>query len=253
MTKKVLLVGESWVSAATHFKGFDQFGSVTFHTGADPLKAALAGSSFELIHMPAHEAGTQFPLEMRGLKHYDAILLSDIGANSLLLHPDVWLNGKPVPNRLKLLKQWTEEGGGLAMIGGSFSFQGIDGRARWHRTPVEDVLPVECLPNDDRVEVPEGFSAVVNAADHPILKGINGPWPVLLGVNEVRLKNGGQLIASLPDDNGGHPLLVAGSYGKGRTLAWTSDLSPHWLPKSFSDWPGYTALWRNALGWLTGH
>ena len=32
--KKVLLVGESWVSAATHFKGFDSFGSVTFHLGA---------------------------------------------------------------------------------------------------------------------------------------------------------------------------------------------------------------------------
>jgi uncharacterized membrane protein len=28
---EVLLVGESWVSAATHYKGFDQFGSVTFH------------------------------------------------------------------------------------------------------------------------------------------------------------------------------------------------------------------------------
>ena len=43
------------------------------------------------------------------------------------------------------------------MIGGYFSFQGIDGSARWRRTPVEDVLPVTCLPYDDRVEVPEGF------------------------------------------------------------------------------------------------
>ena len=56
MSKKVLLVGESWLSSAAHFKGFDHFGSVTFHSGADPLIKALAGSPFELIHLPAHEA-----------------------------------------------------------------------------------------------------------------------------------------------------------------------------------------------------
>lgn len=75
------------------------------------------------------------------------------------------------------------------MIGGYFSFQGIDGRARWRRTPVEDVLPVECLPYDDRLEIPEGFSAVVDAkSNHPILNGLDGEWPPLLGANEVRLK-----------------------------------------------------------------
>ena len=46
MSKKVLLVGESWLSSAAHFKGFDQFGSVTFHSGAEPLIKALAGSPF---------------------------------------------------------------------------------------------------------------------------------------------------------------------------------------------------------------
>ena len=40
---RVLLAGESWLSAATHYKGFDQFGSVTFHRGAEPLVQALAG------------------------------------------------------------------------------------------------------------------------------------------------------------------------------------------------------------------
>ena len=34
--KKVLLVGETWVSAATHYKGFDNFSSATFHSGAAP-------------------------------------------------------------------------------------------------------------------------------------------------------------------------------------------------------------------------
>ncbi|MEN9063322.1 glutamine amidotransferase [Ponticoccus litoralis] len=53
---KVLLVGESWTTSETHFKGFDQFGSVRFHTGADPLLKALKGSPFEVDYMTAHEA-----------------------------------------------------------------------------------------------------------------------------------------------------------------------------------------------------
>jgi len=221
---KVLLVGESWATSATHYKGFDQFGSVTFHLGAEPLVAALRDSPFKLTYMPAHETAEGFPFTAEGLAQYDVILLSDIGANTLLLPPSVWLHGRPVPNRLKLIRDWTAKGGGLAMIGGYFSFQGIDGRARWRRTPVEEVLPVECLPYDDRIEVPEGFVA--------------------------ELAPGAEVLASLPASEGGHPLLVTGTHGEGRTLAWTSDVGPHWLPQPFVDWPGYAPLWRNMLGWL---
>ena len=251
--RKVLLVGESWVSAANHHKGWDTFSSVTFHKGAEPLVAALRDSPFDLTYMPAHEAATDFPFGLSGLEAYSAILLSDIGSNSLLLHPDVWLHGKTIPNRLKLIRDWTHAGGGLMMmIGGYFSFQGIDGRARWHRTAVEEALPVACLPYDDRIEAPEGILARIADPEHPIVKGLPGPWPALLGANEVTAKPGAQVIATLPPDQGGHPLLVAGQYGQGRTLAWTSDIGPHWLPQAFVDWPGYARLWRQALTWLTG-
>jgi uncharacterized membrane protein len=249
--KRVLLAGESWVSAATHYKGFDQFGSITFHLGAEPLVKALEGSTYDLHYMPAHEAATTFPQTMAELGAYEAVLLSDLGSNSLLLHPDVWLRGKPVPNRLKLLRDWVAAGGGLMMIGGYFSFQGINGAARWHKTPVEQVLPVTCLAVDDRVEVPDGFAAELVEPDHPVLQGLASQWPLLLGVNEVARKAEGQLLAKLPDEEGGHPLLVAGTYGKGRTLAWTSDIGPHWAPDAFVAWDGYARLWRQALDWLT--
>ena len=253
MTKKVLLVGESWVSAATHYKGFDQFGSVTFHLGAEPLVRALKGSEFDLTYMPAHEAVEQFPFEMAGLDGYRAIILSDIGSNSLLLPPAVWLQSRTVPNRLKLIKAWVEKGGGLLMVGGYLSFQGMDGRARWRRTPVEDVLPVTCLPYDDRVEMPEGTTPAITDPTHPIMAGLGGAWPPLLGVNEVvvRERDDVDVLARLPQDQGGHPLLVTGRFGQGRTAAWTSDIGPHWLSPSFCDWDGYGTLWKNILAWIT--
>jgi uncharacterized membrane protein len=254
LRKRVLIVGESWISAATHYKGFDQFGSVTYHLGAEPLVEALRDSEFELTYMPGHEAVTKLPFELEKLQAYQAIIISDIGANSLLLHPDVWLNGKPKPNRLKLLREWALNGGGLLMIGGYLSFQGIEGRGRWRKTPVEEVLPVTCLPYDDRVEVPEGFRPVIVAdRDHPILRGLGENWPILLGANEVQLRDAPdvQLLARLPDEEGGHPLLATREVGEGRTIAWTSDIGPHWLPASFVEWPGYARLWRNLLAWAT--
>lgn len=252
--KKVLLVGESWMTSATHYKGFDQFGSVSFHLGAEPLVKVLKESPFELTYMPSHQAVTELPFTLEGLANWDAIMLSDIGANSILLHPDVFLQGKPVPNRIKLIRDYTKAGGGLVMIGGYLTFQGIDGRGRWHRTAVEEALPVTCLPYDDRIEVPEGFRAeIVGDRAHPVLAGLDGEWPLLLGANEVKLKSGpdATLLAKLPESEGGHPLLVAGSHGAGRTVAWTSDIGPHWLPTPFVEWPGYATLWKNVLAFVT--
>ena len=62
---------------------------------------------------------------------------------------------------------------------------------------------------------------------------------------------GVEVLAKLPAEEGGHPLLVVGGFGAGRTLAWTSDIGPHWLPASFVEWPGYRQLWINALSWAT--
>lgn len=251
MTKNVLLVGESWVTTANHYKGWDTFSSATFHLGAEPLVKVLKDSAFKLTYMPAHEAASGFPFTLDGLAAYDAIILSDIGSNTLLLPPEVWLHGKAMPNRLKLIREWTAGGGGLLMVGGYFSFQGIDGRARWRQTPVEEALPVTCLPYDDRIEAPEGILAEVVLPDHPVVAGLGKDWPALLGVNEVVAKPGATVVARLPQDQGGHPLIVTGQHGKGRTMAWTSDIGPHWLPTPFVEWPGYAKLWRQSLDWLT--
>jgi uncharacterized membrane protein len=247
----ILLVGESWSSTATHAKGFDIFHSTTFHTGAEPFVQALEGGGFRVTWLKAHEAAAGFPFDRAGLDRFAAVILSDMGANTLLLPPEVWLHGRPMPNRLKLIRDWTHDGGGLLMVGGYLSFQGVDGRARWHRTPVEEALPVTMLPHDDRLEVPEGFAPRVLAPEHPILDGLGTDWPLLLGANEIAARPDAEVLATLPDSEGAHPLLVAGTFGQGRTLAWASDIGPHWLPDDFSRWEGFPRLWSNALRWLT--
>ena len=252
--KRVLLAGESWVSSATHYKGWDQFGSVTYHLGADHLVKALADSAYSLTYMPSHLAAKDFPQSLEDLQLYAAVILSDIGSNTLLLHPDTWLEGKPTPNRLKLLREYVRGGGSLIMVGGYYSFQGLNGGARYRGTAIEEVLPVSILPYDDRVEVPEGFKPeVVGDPNHPVLRGLGRDWPLLLGYNEVQMKQqeGTELLAKVPDEAGGHPLLVTGTYGSGRSLAWTSDIGPHWLPDQFAAWHGYAKLWQQSLDWLT--
>ncbi|MEQ1941539.1 glutamine amidotransferase [Mesorhizobium sp. VNQ89] len=250
---KVLLAGESWVSASSHVKGLDQFSTSTYHTGADELLAALKDGPLDVRFMPSHEAQSAFPQSLEAMREYDAIVLSDIGANTLLLHPDTWIKSKPTPNRLRLLRDYVREGGALLMYGGYFSFQGINGGARYHNTPVEEVLPVTCLPVDDRVEVPESFIPVITGSpNHPILAGLGKDWPMLLGFNEVVLKDGAEVHATVSSDYRSLPLLVSGTYGKGRTVVWTSDVGPHWLPSEFIAWDGYKKLFEQQLLWAIG-
>ena len=40
--------------------------------------------------------------------------------------------------------------------------------------------------------------------------------------------------------------------GQGRTLAWASDIGPHWCPEPFATWEGYARLWSQAVAWLAG-
>ena len=250
--KKFLLVGESWVSSATHYKGWDQFSSTTFHLGAEDLLKAVSSDSISINYMPAHEAAEKFPSTLPELQKYDGIIFSDIGSNTILLHPRVWIDGEVFPNRLDLVKEYVEQGGSFMMVGGYLSFQGINGSARFRGTSIEEVLPVNILPYDDRIEIPQGFSIEVDrsAESHSILKGLEGKWPPLLGINEVTVKDGANQILQIPTKLGSHPLLVEWQYSKGKTIVWTSDIGPHWVSKEFLNWEGYSKLWNQIFNWM---
>lgn len=246
---RVLIAGESWVSESTHYKGYDAFTSVTFHTGVGPLRDALRAGGIDVDYLPAHEVPESFPGSRSALGEYDVVLLSDIGANSILLHPDTWLHSRRSPNRLRELADWVvEDGGGLMMAGGYLSFQGFEAKAQFRGTPVDDVLPSIIDPWDDRVEVPEGTVPVVAAPDHPVVAGVEGEWPSLLGYNRFGLKPDARAIAHVGKD----PLLAVRQAGAGRTLVWASDIAPHWCPEDFLSWPGYQRLMAQSVTWLAG-
>ncbi|MDO9546954.1 MAG: glutamine amidotransferase [Pelolinea sp.] len=245
-TTKFLLAGESWVSSSTHYKGWDFFSSTMYETGTEYLGKAFIGSEIEFIHMPSHIASKEFPSSIDALNEYDVIALSDIGANTLLLPPETWVGGQSFPNRLKLLAEWTRAGGGLLMCGGYYSFAGIYAAAKYYRSPLESVLPVDIYTFDDRVETPEGALPEVVDPNHALVAGMGEKWPALLGFNELTLKPSAHLIAKVDQ----HPLLASMQVEKGRSLIWASDIGPHWCPKGFAEWDGYAKLWQNAVTWL---
>jgi uncharacterized membrane protein len=132
------------------------------------------------------------------------------------------------------------------MAGGYLSFQGFQAAAGYAGTPVEAVLPVLLSRYDDRVEEPEGLSVNILDPNHPIVHGLPISWPYLLGVNHVTPKAETTVIATA----GEYPLLVAGQYGHGRSVAWTSDVGPHWCPESFCAWVAYGSLWQQIVNWV---
>jgi uncharacterized membrane protein len=245
---KVLVAGESWVKHTVHMKGFDHFHSTEYEEGGTVFIDALTSAGIEIDYVRAHEISGRFPRDRDELAPYDAVILSDVGANSFLLTDETFLRSEVTSNRLDEIAAYVEAGGGLVMVGGYLSFTGIDGRARYAQTSLAEVLPVTMLDYDDRVEVPQGATPVVAAPGHPAIAGVGEGWPRLLGYNRLVPKEDATVVAKVGDD----PLLVVGEHGDGRTAAFASDCAPHWAPPEFVEWPDYAALWSSIVLWAGG-
>lgn len=244
---KVLLAGESWVTHSIHIKGFDSFTTSEYVEGAGKLIDALEAAGAEVTFLPNHVAPARFPSTAEELAQFDAVILSDIGANSLLLHPRTFTLSESRPNRIAQLVQYVRGGGGLAMVGGYLSFSGIEGKAGYPRTELADVLPILMMEGDDRCEASQGASVEVVEPGHPAVKGIPPGWPRFLGYNRLRPRPGAAVIARCGED----VFLAAGEYGRGRSLAFASDCGPHWGPPQFVEWAHYGALWAGFVRWLS--
>jgi uncharacterized membrane protein len=245
---RILLAGESWIMHTIHQKGVDSFTTTAYGTGHQWLQPALEAGGWQVDHLPNHLAPAAFPTTMEDLAGYDVVMLSDIGANSLLLSPNTFERSLAAPNRLMLLRDWTAAGGGLVMIGGYLTFQGIEAKGHYAGSAVETALPVTMHPYDDRVEVPEGVTPEVSVPDHPLAANLPATWPALLGYNRLTARPEAATVAVA----GADPLVVAWDFGRGRAVAFASDCGPHWAPPAFVAWEGYGTLWQNIASWVAG-
>jgi hypothetical protein len=137
-------------------------------------------------------------------------------------------------------------GCGLLMIGGWESFSGAE--RQYTGSPIADVLPVELVDGDDRVNSAQPV-LIDKVADHPIVDGL--PWhrpPCVGGYNRFTARRDAQTILQLrhvaverADDGyafkqgATSPLLVTGQRGAGRVAALATDVAPHWVG-GFVDW-----------------
>lgn len=243
-----LLVGEAWQSLQFDIKGFDFFSRSTYHESIEPLQDALEANGVETEYIPTTRAAQEFPTSAEEIAEFDVVVLSDIGYNTLALPPATFDDFEQVPNRLQLLEDFVQAGGGLIMVGGYLSFQGINGKANYKDTPVESALPVTMQSYDDRVEQSDGVTPVVSEKSHTVVDGLPGEWPALLGYNRVVPDEGAEELVRVNED----PLVVVGEHGDGRSAAFTSDCAPHWGAPQFTDWEHYDEFWTDLVNWVAG-
>lgn len=182
------------------------------------LTGTFAHGQIDVQHIPARERCDQLE------EPFDVVVFSDFPARQL------------GPQATGEIVERVEHGAGLVMIGGWTSFTGTGNGYR--DTPIARLLPVVCAPSDDRRNVSSGLWLDAADEQHSVLRGLtDGPPPVLCGYNAVTLAEGATLVAHgrLVRFLDGHvamgdriPLLAVRAVGRGRSVAYASDLVPHW-------------------------
>lgn len=169
---------------------------------------------------------------------------------------------------LENIRSYVEGGGGLAMLGGAQSFTS----GGYYGTPVAAALPVELYgPFDSGPILDTGkFQPQLTAAGqmHPVTSlRYSAPdnlaaWkalPPLEGVNLVAgAKPDATVLATHPKlktkTGKPMPVIVAGDYGKGRSLVFTTDTLWRWgfvaAARPGDNGRQYTKLWENSIRWL---
>lgn len=181
-------------------------------------------------------------------QHYDVIIVGDVSANRM------------APSNPKVLAQIHElvaNGAGFLMMGGSETFANSD----WQGTDIAKLLPVELDvrgQSDDLVKmVPttQGLAHFVLRLDNNEArnKALWDQLPELQGYTRLG-KPKEPLAIVLARTPTGIPLLVAQSYGKGRTVAFAADTTHHWerlgQPKDFRGVEAHHRFWRQMVYWL---
>ncbi len=216
------------------------------------LLGTFARAGYSVTHIEGRERVA------RVKEPYDVMLFSDYPA----AHFDHTAMGDVV--------RAVAHGTGLIMVGGWTSFTGMGNGYRG--TPIEQLLPVRCAESDDRRNVSSGLWFEAVQPDHAIVHGLDiAHPPVVCGYNAVELAPGASLIAvarhvawnhGQPAAGAAVPLLAVTDGSAGRTVAFATDLIPHWcggivdwgtervsLPSGAEVGDGYCTFLENLLNW----
>lgn len=177
-------------------------------------------------------------------KHQVQYTNSDTKFPSLKKAPDLLiLSDYPAKNinakQIKEIVGMVDKGMSLWMIGGWESFYGLNGE---YTNEIGSILPVSILTKDDRVNSFCPYAIYPANTKHQILKGLTwASLPSIGGFNRIKVKKESQVILNaqkiLLAKTGANisvktkdevPMLVEGLHGKGKTMAFLSDLAPHW-------------------------
>ncbi len=214
-----------------------------------------------------------YPRTVEELSRYDVIICSDIPRMAFTNDQIRWTVDL-VANR----------GAGFVMVGGNTSF----GSGYWDRTPWEKLIPLT-MDNANRgfrydtfpvFWTPEGkrhpMLAGLPLQSGETLDGILNNHPVFLGSNLIRRAKPAATVVMRMDDADGAPVIAVQPFGKGRTMAFTSDVTFLWgtlhnrawgppetavemIPQHYDNKPTsptpvnnayYRRFWQRAVHWL---
>ncbi len=151
---------------------------------------------------------------------------------------------------LERLRDWVADGGSLLMVGGWYAFGGRDGRGGYDETPLEAILPVEILGDDD---FRFGRFALESAPGAPptVAALAWGRAPIVGGLNVTRARSGAAVWALLASAPGSSPpirapLIALHRHGKGRVAVFTTCFA-RGISRALPQWGDYPKLWKELL------
>ncbi len=172
-----------------------------------------------------------------------------------LERPNIWLlsdlpfAAADVFGILDRLTADVPERSGLVMIGGAFSFVGLDRLGGWQDPRGAALLPVALADAADAAEAPAGVQIVPTRGCPAELRRVLAEAPPFLGYNRLQPKTTALVLANFND---GSPALVISKSAPRRSVAFASDLLPHWAPTAAA-WEGLPALLRGLCELAMGH
>jgi len=216
----------------------------------DLLSFVILRTPTDILNVPLQEQSLiPFPVETlftKDLKNFDLLILDNFSHQ-------LYFN----PKYLENVREFVNDGGGLAMIGGPNQFTGYAG------TPIGEVLPVKLTKKEDyRRDAPSRVRLTRIGMIHPITrissdeKDTLNLWremPSLDGINLLEPKSSGTVLLETTEGTP-RPIITVGNYGKGRAFVLSTDYSWKWymgmVAKGKGNW-AYFRFMEKMVRWLT--